>query len=79
MVAEPDKVLVGERNEWVANPLGPGQTSALQVEPNTRPPSCTTPQQPTMYDELKYITIRSLTNFKKYDTSSLFGNPAVVA
>ena len=31
-VAEPDKVLVGELNEWVANPLGPGQTSALQIK-----------------------------------------------
>ena len=31
MVAEPDKVLVGEVNEWVANPLGPGQTSALLI------------------------------------------------
>ena len=31
MVAEPDKVLVGELNGWVANPLGPGQTSALQI------------------------------------------------
>ena len=31
MVAEPDKVLVGELNVWVANPLGPGQTSALQI------------------------------------------------
>ena len=30
MVAEPDKVLVGELNEWVANPLGQGQTSALK-------------------------------------------------
>ena len=28
-VAELDKVLVGELNEWVANPLGPAQTSAL--------------------------------------------------
>ena len=32
MVAEPDKVLVEEINEWVANPLGPGQTSALQIK-----------------------------------------------
>ena len=32
LVAEPDKVLVGELNEWVANPLGPGQTSALQIK-----------------------------------------------
>ena len=24
------KYLVGRTNEWVANPLGPGQTSALQ-------------------------------------------------
>ena len=31
-VAEPDKVLVGELNKWVANPLGPGQTSALQIK-----------------------------------------------
>ena len=31
LVAEPDKVLV-ELNEWVANPLGPGQTSALQIK-----------------------------------------------
>ena len=31
LVAEPDKVLVGELNEWVANPLGQGQTSALQI------------------------------------------------
>ena len=26
LVAEPDKELVGELKEWVANPLGPGQT-----------------------------------------------------
>ena len=32
LVAEPDKVLVGELNEWVANPLGPGQTSALKIK-----------------------------------------------
>ena len=32
LVAEPDKVLVGELNKWVANPLGPGQTSALQIK-----------------------------------------------
>ena len=32
LVAEQDKVLVGELNEWVANPLGPGQTSALQIK-----------------------------------------------
>ena len=32
LVTEPDKVLVGELNEWVANPLGPGQTSALQIK-----------------------------------------------
>ena len=32
LVAEPDKVLVGELNEWVANPQGPGQTSALQIK-----------------------------------------------
>ena len=32
LVAEPDKVLVGEVNEWVANPLGPGQTSPLQIK-----------------------------------------------
>ena len=32
LVAEPDKVLVGELNEWVANPLGPGQTSTLQIK-----------------------------------------------
>ena len=32
LVAEADKVLVGELNEWVANPLGPGQTSALQIK-----------------------------------------------
>ena len=32
LVAEPDKVLVGELNEWVANPLGPGQTSAQQIK-----------------------------------------------
>ena len=25
VVAEPNKVLVGEQNEWVANPLGPDQ------------------------------------------------------
>ena len=25
LVAEPDKVLVGELKEWVANPLGPDQ------------------------------------------------------
>ena len=31
-VAEPDKVLIGELNEWVANPLGPDQTSALQIK-----------------------------------------------
>ena len=31
-VAEPDKVLVRELNKWVANPLGPGQTSALQIK-----------------------------------------------
>ena len=31
-VAEPDKVLVGELNEVVANPLGPGQTSELQIK-----------------------------------------------
>ena len=30
LVAEPAKVLVGELNKWVANPLGPGQTSAQQ-------------------------------------------------
>ena len=32
LVAEPDKVLVGELKEWVANPLGPGQTRALQIK-----------------------------------------------
>ena len=32
LVAEPDKVLVGELNEWVANPPGLGQTSALQIQ-----------------------------------------------
>ena len=32
LVAELDKVLVGELNKWVANPLGPGQTSALQIK-----------------------------------------------
>ena len=32
LVAELDKVLVGKLNEWVANPLGPGQTSALQIK-----------------------------------------------
>ena len=32
LVAEPDKVLVGELNKWVANTLGPGQTSALQIK-----------------------------------------------
>ena len=32
LVAEPEKVLVGELNEWVADPLGPGQTSALQIK-----------------------------------------------
>ena len=32
LVAEPDKVLVGELNKLVANPLGPGQTSALQIK-----------------------------------------------
>ena len=32
LVAEPDKVLVRELNEWVANPLSPGQTSALQIK-----------------------------------------------
>ena len=32
LVAEPDKELVGELNKWVANPLGPGQTSALQIK-----------------------------------------------
>ena len=32
LVAEPDKVLVGELNKWVANPLGPGQTSALHIK-----------------------------------------------
>ena len=26
LVAEPDKVLVGDLNEWVAIPLSPGQT-----------------------------------------------------
>ena len=26
------KYLVGRTNEWVANPLGPGQTSALQIK-----------------------------------------------
>ena len=31
LVAESDKVLVGELNKWVANPLGPGQTIALQI------------------------------------------------
>ena len=30
--AGPDKVQVGELNEWVANPLGGGQTSALQIK-----------------------------------------------
>ena len=32
LVAELDKVLVRELNDWVANPLGPGQTSALQIK-----------------------------------------------
>ena len=32
LVAEPDKVPVGELNKWVANPIGPGQTSALQIK-----------------------------------------------
>ena len=32
LVAEPDKVLVRELNEWVTNPLGPGQTSAQQIQ-----------------------------------------------
>ena len=32
LVAEPDKVLVGELNKWVANPLGLDQTSALQIK-----------------------------------------------
>ena len=32
LVAEADKVLVGELNKWVAHPLGPGQTSALQIK-----------------------------------------------
>ena len=32
LVAEPDNVLVGELNEWVANPLDQGQTSALQIK-----------------------------------------------
>ena len=31
LVAETDSVLVGELNEWVANSLGPGQTSGLQI------------------------------------------------
>ena len=31
-VAELDKVLVEELNEWVTNPLGPDQTSALQIK-----------------------------------------------
>ena len=34
-VAEPDKVLVGELNEWVAHPLGPDQTSTLQISQST--------------------------------------------
>ena len=32
LVAEPDKVLVGELNVWVANTLGPDQISALQIK-----------------------------------------------
>ena len=32
LVAELDNVLVGELNEWVSNPLGPGQTSALEIK-----------------------------------------------
>ena len=32
LIAEPDKVLVRELNEWVASPLGPGQTSALPMK-----------------------------------------------
>ena len=32
MVAESDKVLVGEINKWVATPLGLGQISALQIK-----------------------------------------------
>ena len=32
LITEPDKVLVGELNEWVADPLGTGQTSALQMK-----------------------------------------------
>ena len=35
LVSEPDKVLVGELNKWVSNPLGPGQTSALQMKDRT--------------------------------------------
>ena len=31
-VAEPEKVLVGELNKWGANPLGPGQTSTIQIK-----------------------------------------------
>ena len=38
LVAEPDKVLVGELNEWVANPLGPGQTSTLQIKTRSASP-----------------------------------------
>ena len=30
--AMPDEVLSWRTNEWVANPLGPEQTSALQIK-----------------------------------------------
>ena len=32
LVARPDKVLSWRTIEWVANPLGPGQTSAIQIK-----------------------------------------------
>ena len=32
LVPRPDEVLGWITNEWVANPLGPGQTSALQIK-----------------------------------------------
>ena len=32
LVARPDEVLGWRTNEWVPNPLGQGQTSALQIK-----------------------------------------------
>ena len=32
LVPRPDEVLGWRTNEWIANPLGPEQTSALQIK-----------------------------------------------